>query len=569
MTQASSVDVSPLPRHAARMIARLRQARRCAQRGDYAAAIPLLEQCRDLDGAPQAFCLSLAKTWTRCQRPDRAIEVYRHLTQRQPHAPRPWLAWADLLMRFGVSSRQPVALLEQAVASGVAPDALAFARWQYRRMSAEWQGLEREETALLRLLRRRRAQGQALRVAPFYLLAACDDVDLHRAAAEEWAQHAAQDATPLPLPGRPSRAGRPLRVGYLSGDFRDHPMAHLLAGLLRAHDRRRVTPLGFRTGPPGDAVWGPRLEREMAEMHDLAPLGDRDAAQHIAAQQVDVLVDLSLWTTHGRSGICAYRPAPVVVNYLGFPGSSGADFFDAALVDDAVVPHGAESAWQEAVYRLPGCYFATDPSLVETLPRVTRREEGLPEDAPVLVCFNQPYKLDPRTFMLWMRILHALPDAVLWLMSSDDAVRENLRREAGRVGIQPGRLIFARRRPKPEHLARLGLADLMLDTRHYNGHTTTADALLMGVPVVTVPGRHMASRVSASMLRAQGLEGLVQPDWQTYRRAVIELVQQPELLRAWQHRTRQAVVSGRLFDTRAHAEAAETALESLYDACAA
>lgn len=565
MTTPPDSAVEALPPRARRMIAALQQARRALRCGEHAAAARALAACQSLEGAPLAFCLSLATAWRRCGRPDRAIEVYRHITAEAPADARAWLAWAELLSRHGVSARQPIALLEQAVARGCEPDALAFARWQYRRMAADWQGLEREETALVRLLRGRQSRGEPLRVSSFYLLALCDDTALHRQAAHDWARRASRDVSPLALTAPGPGKARPLRVGYLSGDFHDHPTAHLLAGLLRAHDLDRVTPIGFRVGPPGDTVWAPRIADEMAEMHDLTPLDDREAAAHIAAQHIDVLVDLSLWTTHGRSALCAYRPAPVVVNYLGFPGSSGAAFIDAALVDDTVVPPGAEGDWQERPYRLPGCYFATDPSLAEALPATTRQAEGLPENAPVLVCFNQTYKLDPHTFMLWMRILRALPEAVLWLLAEGREIQHNLRAAATRAGIDPQRLVFAGRRPKPQHLARLALADLMLDTRHYNGHTTTADALLMGVPVVTVPGRHMASRVSASMLKAQGLEGLIQPDWQAYRRYVVQLIREPAQLQDWQRRTREAVTAGRLFDTRAHAGALETAFQALYD----
>ena len=349
-----------------------------------------------------------------------------------------------------------------------------------------------------------------------------------------------------------------LKIAYLSGDFCDHPVAHNLVGLFARHDRSRFQVSAYAFGPNDESGYRERIIAGCDRFLDISNLNDRDAALRIREDNIDILIELMGHTRDNRLGICAFRPAPVQISYLGYPGTTGASFIDYLIADPIVIPPEQQQFYSEKILYLPDCFMLADRP--EIAPRPTRRECGLPETGPIFASFNNAYKIEPVMFDVWMEILKQAPDGVLWLRPGSRLLQENLRREAVSRGISPERLIFAAwSKTKAQHLGRLRLADLALDTRIYNGHTTTLDALWAGVPVITVPGRHFASRVSASQLRAIGLEELICRDLETYRQMAIELTQNPERLRRLRDKLDHNRMTHPLFDTAAGARKLEQA----------
>ena len=351
---------------------------------------------------------------------------------------------------------------------------------------------------------------------------------------------------------------RKLKIGYLSGDFHDHATAFLAAGLFEAHDRARFEVLGYSHGPGNDSPMRKRLVRGFDRFADLAALSHTAAAAAIKADKVDVLVDLKGHTEGARPQILALRPAPLQVGYLGFPGTSGADFIDYLVADRFLVRPGEERFYSESLILLPGTYQVNDGErpIGEAPPRGAL---GLPEGAFVFCCFNLSYKILPPTFAAWMRILAATPGSVLWLLESNRWAAANLRGAARSHGIDGARLIFAPRVAPQAHLDRQRAADLMLDTWPCNAHTTASDALWAGVPLVTLPGDTFASRVAGSLLAAAGLGELIANSIDDYEALAVALATDGARLAAVRGKLAADREKSVLFDTKGFARNLEVA----------
>ena len=353
-------------------------------------------------------------------------------------------------------------------------------------------------------------------VKPFVALGLLDDPALHKQVAELYVEARFPQSEALgPIPQR--RKGGKIRVGYYSADFRNHAIAYLIAEMLERHDKEAFEIYAFNLNPgPRDAM-GARLFAAVTQVVDLAHFSDRSAAQLSRAMGIDIAVDLGGHTVDSRTGIFAHRCAPVQVNYLGFPGTLGAPYYEYVFADRHVIPADQSSNYTEQLVYLPHCYQVNDSTRKIADSVFSRTELGLPEEAFVFCCFNNGYKILPYTFEGWMRILHAVPDSVLWLLDHNPVATQNLQKEAQARGIAPHRLIFAPRMPLAEHLARHRLADLFIDTLPYNAHTTASDALWAGLPVLTCMGKSFAARVAGSLLLTMGLPELI-----TYTQADLE-----------------------------------------------
>ena len=349
-----------------------------------------------------------------------------------------------------------------------------------------------------------------------------------------------------------------IRVAYLSADFREHPTARLIAGLMQAHDRSRFEIFALSIGP-GES--GPMAARIASAVEHFAPareLGDRQIAHLLREHEIDIAVDLMGFTTLGRPGVYALRPCPVQVSYLGYPGTMGTHCIDYLVGDGYVAPAGKEQDYEEKVVRLPDCFQAND-RLYGPVPAPSRSALRLPEGAVVYCSMNKAAKLTADMFARWMEILGAVQDGVLWLPGDTPALRRNLERGAQARGIDPGRLVFANRVAYDEHLARLQQADVALDTLPFNGGATTSDALRSGVPVVTCAGEAFAARMTGSLLHAIGMPELVTTSLEEYTALAIRLGDDRQLLARTKDKLARHRATHPLFDTdrfRRHLEAA-------------
>ncbi|WP_051558840.1 O-linked N-acetylglucosamine transferase, SPINDLY family protein [Allorhizobium undicola] len=354
-------------------------------------------------------------------------------------------------------------------------------------------------------------------------------------------------------PRRPyrGRSSSRLRIGYVSADYCDHATLALFAGVLEAHDRERFEIFGIchTPAPLRKGALRQRFLDAIDHYVDILALGDDDAARMIAALDLDILVDLKGFTRDHRLGIFARRPVPIQVTYLGFPGSVAGVGIDYAITDAIVTPDSARPFYAETLFTLPDSYQCNDSRRLPVLREGSRSAFGLPEEGFVFCSFNQAVKIRPEVFDAWMSALEAVPGSVLWLIDMVDTAKNNLRRAATERGIDPARLIFAPKLPMDAHLQRLCHADLALDTSPYNGHTTTADALWAGVPVVTFKGSSFASRVCESLLNAVGLRELVAEDLQAFGRLAAELAQDGNRLSRLRHHLYAARQTAPLFDT--------------------
>ena len=356
-----------------------------------------------------------------------------------------------------------------------------------------------------------------------------------------------------------------IRVAYLSGDFREHAVAYLMAGLFEHHDKSRfeITALSF--GPGQDSPTRRRIEGAVEHFVDVRLRNEQDIAELIRRCEIDIAVDLMGFTGGNRLDVLARRPAPIQVNYLGYSGTMGADYIDYILADSTVIPEDQCEFYSERVIWLPDSYLVNDDRRVVSERTPSRRECGLPEDAFVFCCFNNSFKLAPETFGIWMRLLDATPGSVLWLSELNSTARANLRREADRRGVSAQRLIFAPRMPEAaDHLARQRLADLFLDTLPYNAHTTACDALWAGVPVLTCLGATFAGRVAGSLLKAVGLDELIAASPQDYEALALKLARQPSYLASIKERLARNRTTFPLFDTERSTRKIEAAYTMMW-----
>jgi protein O-GlcNAc transferase len=359
--------------------------------------------------------------------------------------------------------------------------------------------------------------------------------------------------------------GTRLRVGYLSCDLHSHATANLMAGLFERHDHARFATHAYSYGPDDGSVMRHRLTAAFDQWTEVGGISDADCAKKIRADGIDVLVDLKGHTSGSRLGILAHRPAPIQLHYLGYPGTLGYDGVDGIVADAHIVPKGSEHWYHERVWRLPRCYQVNDDRRPLPLP-TARAALGLPDDALVLACFNQTYKLTRAFFAVWLDALRTNGNALLWLYVRLPLAQENLRAEAARAGIDPGRIRFAPRVGPVAHIARLRAADLALDTLPYGAHTTGSDALWAGIPLLSCRGTTFAGRVGASLLDAVGLAELAADSLDAYRRLLLALASDRGRLadyRAYLERERQRLP---LFDTAGFARDFETLLVAAYEA---
>ncbi|MCH2241413.1 MAG: tetratricopeptide repeat protein [Aquabacterium sp.] len=413
------------------------------------------------------------------------------------------------------------------------------------RENVRWPQAEAELAALDAVLRRLPSTTAVL-TSPFsHVTLSGDPLNQLKAArlfANTWADVPRMSHQPRTLDGRR------LRVGYVSADFHQHATCVLITEMLEHRDTDRFEVFLYSHGKDDGSAMRQRVMAACDHFVEIRKLNDNQAAQRIRDDGIDVLVDLKGYTAGNRLGIFARRPAPVQVSFLGFPGTTGAPFIDYIVGDPIVTPIEHADYYSEKIAQMPVCYQPNDRK--RPLPGlITRSQVGLPEDKLVLCGFNQPYKISAEVLDVWCRLLHQLPDAVLWLLDWHEQAKPHLTREISARGIEPHRIVWAPKMPLAPHITRFSLADVFLDTWPCNGHTTVSDALWAGVPVITFAGQTFASRVACSLLRATGLERLASSSLEQYEQTVLRLAGSASERAEYRQVLRQARDSAPLFDT--------------------
>ena len=416
----------------------------------------------------------------------------------------------------------------------------------------KWEGLTSHVDALRSQVRRGEIPAD-----PFVLVAVSSSPEEQRLCAQRHVREKLPERPPL-WRGSRYRHDR-VRLAYLSADYSEHATAYLAAGLFERHDRSRFEVIGVSYGPDDHSPMRQRLMRAFDRFVDVRSRGDEETARLLHEMEVDVAIDLKGYTTGARPEILSYRPTPVQVSYLGFPGTMAAPFIDYIVADRWVLPAEDRLHYTEQVVYLPDCYQVNDAArrVAERTP--SRAQAGLPRDGFVFCCFNNSYKIMPPVFAAWMKLLREIPQSALWLLEDSAEAKRRLQQAAQAAGVDAARLVFAARVAPAEHLARHRLADLFLDTLPYNAHTTASDALWAGLPVLTCVGNTFAGRVAGSLLRAVGLPELVTRSLHEYETLALELARNPGRLADIRARLERNRSTTPLFDLerfRRHLEAA-------------
>ena len=500
------------------------------------------------------------------QRTGDALDAYRNALAIDPRFHECWCNLGLALASAGEPAQAADAFLHTLSIDPNYTEALVHLVHQNLQQCA-WRKLDQWVAQLAKVVR-----DDAGEVNPFVLLAICREPSELQGAARNFARDVERSVAHLSRPQRNRRHRRAadrLRIGYLSGDLHAHATAYLAAELFESHDRSRFDVTAYSFGPDDHSSTRERLRRAFERFVDIAPLSTAEAAQTIASDEIDILVDLKGYTQGARTGILALRPAPIQVAYLGYPGTMGARFIDYAIVDRFIVPPNADRFFDEKLVFLPGSYQPNDSCRQIGDAGRARAEHGLPLRGFVFCCFNQLCKITPEVFALWMELLRRIPESVMWLLAFNHDGPMNLRQEAIDRGIAAERLIFADKRPLGQHLARLRYADLFLDTWPCGAHTTASDALWAGVPVVTNCGTTFASRVAGSLLHALGLDDLITTDAKQYFALAFALATNAAMLESTKRRLATARQSSDLFSGAAAAKKLEAAYVAVWQRHAA
>lgn len=394
-------------------------------------------------------------------------------------------------------------------------------------------------------------------ILPFALLSISDSAEVQLRCARI-------RAGDYPPPGHPLWHGEPyqhdrIRVAYVSGDLGDHALSCLLAGVFEQHDRRRFEIMAISLRPQRHSDLGRRVHAAFDRFIDVSERSNRDTAQLMRDLEIDIAVDLAGHTGGARMEIFAHRPAPIQAAYLGFPATTGTAYMDYLIADEFLIPAEKAEFYSEKIVYLPHCFQANDDRRAISGHVPSRVDECLPEEAFVFCSFNASYKISPRFFDIWMRLLQRVPDGVLWLIGEDPVTRDNLRHQARERGVDDQRLIFARRRPYDDHLARLQLADLFLDTLPFNAGTTASDSLWAGLPLLTCAGDALSARMAGSLLKAVDLPELITHSVEEYESRACHLASHRTELRALRDRLGRNRNASPLFDTRGFTRHLESA----------
>jgi predicted O-linked N-acetylglucosamine transferase (SPINDLY family) len=533
-----------------------------AEQGRYVDAIVRFRQSLNADFAQSAAHFNLGNALRELGKPDQAAASYREALRLAPNDADTHNNLGNVLRELGKLDEAIACYREALRLNPKLHHARAHLLHQ-RQHICDWDGLDDGIAEIRRIV----AQEPQAQISPFAFLALPGTTAAEqRKCAESWVANRYQSmmAEGKRLNYKHSRKTKDkLKIGYLSADFRRHPLASLITELIELHDRSLFEVHAYSYAPNEASPERERLAQAFDHFHDILAVTQYQAAEKIQRDDIDILVDLTGFTQTSRSGILALRPAPIQVNWLGFPGTMGAPFVDYLLTDRIITPPEQAGHYSEQLAHLPDTYQPNDRK--RPVGHIAKRVDcGLPEHGMVFCCFNQTFKITSQVFDIWSNILSEIPESVLWLLECNPWAKANLLKAAQTRGIAPGRIIFAPRISGAEHLARQKLADLFLDTLPYNAHTTTSDALWMGLPVLTCCGDTFAARVAASLLNAAGLPELVTHDLAAYQARALHLARHPAELQAIRKKLKTNRDSMALFDTPRFARGLESAYQQMW-----
>ena len=532
------------------------------ERGRYEEAFAAYDKTLALNPDLAGAWLGRGNVFFKIERYDKALDAYDRALALKPDLAEAWLGRGNVfldLKRYdeAFSAYDKALSLEPNLAS------LEGCRLDTKMHLCDWRFFDAECAHLNLSIR----DGNR-NATPFTLLATSSSPDDQLHCAKLWI------AEKYPASGTPVWQGQRfnhdrIRVAYVSADFRQHATSYLIAGVFEYHDKSRFETVAISLGPDDNSKIRKRLETAIERFIDVSAYSDDQIANLIATLEIDILIDLMGFTKMARTGVFAKCPAPIQINYLGYPGTMGADYIHYIIADRIVIPENVNEFYAEKIVHLPNSYQATDRDWLISDKIIARADVGLPQKGFVFCCFNNAYKILPHLFDRWMRILRQVDGSVLWLLTDNATARDNLRKAAEARGVNSERLIFANSMPQGDHLARHQQADLFLDTLPYNAHTTASDALWMGLPVLTLIGETFAGRVAASLLTAIHLPELITTTPEAYERMAVELARDPKKLAVVKRKLGENRLTTPLFDTKLftkHIEAAYTAIYQRHQA---
>jgi predicted O-linked N-acetylglucosamine transferase (SPINDLY family) len=401
-------------------------------------------------------------------------------------------------------------------------------------------------------------------IGSFPLMGLIDDPSLQKKASEIFVNHHYPESHILPELTRYSKHSK-IRVGYLSADFKIHPTAFLTAELYELHDREQFEIHAFSFGPDTNDEMNLRIKAGVDHFHNVREMSHKDLAMFARSLEIDIAVDLGGYTGSSRPKVFAMRAAPLQVNYLVFPGTMCASYIEYIIADHILIPKNKQKHYSEKIVYMPNSYQVNIRNLNISDRVLSRDNLGLSSNNFVFCCFNNAYKITPEIFSSWMRILHKVQGSELWLLTNNNVTLENLKKEATNQGINKNRLVFASYVSISKHLNRIKHADLFLDTRPYNAHTTSSDALRMGIPVLTCIGKSFPSRVAASILNSVNLPELIADTQEEYESLAIELATNPIKLKNIKDKLINNLSTAPLFDTPLFTRNLESAYKTMYE----
>lgn len=525
----------------------------------FAEAIESYDRALALNSALAESYLGRANVLKEFTRPEEALAAYDKALAIDPNLAEAWFGRGTVLNTFRRFDAA-FAAFDKAFAINPEMTLVEGDRLVAKMQTCNWQNLDADRSHLAS-----RINKGALAATPFCLLLTSASPAEQLKCAKRFV---AGKNPPIALPiwrGEIYRHDR-IRIAYLSADFCNHPVAHLLAGVIERHDRSWFETIAVSFGPDDASAMRTRLKASFERFIDVDGQSDADVARLLRELEVDIAIDLMGHTRNSRLGIFAWRPAPVQVSFLGFAATTGAGYIDYILADQFVIPDDARQFYSEKPAWLPDSFMPTDSGRAIASHTPTRAEQGLPETGFVFCSFNQSYKITPAVFAIWIRLLQQVSGSVLWLTGANDTAVNNLRREAAARGVAPDRLVFASRVEKnDDHLARQRLADLFLDTQPYNAHASACDALWAGLPVLTCAGTTFAGRVAGSLLTALALPELVTHTVDEYEAMALKLARDPALLVSIRDRLMRHRATHPLFNTERFTRHVEAAYRTMWE----